>query len=76
MNFEYKAITFKDRPEYFEENLNCYLIPYLDDGWEILSQTPITQIEEEIRTPLRIGERKGDKITKLCVTFILRKRIL
>lgn len=76
MNFEHKAITFKDRPEYFEENLNRYLIPYLDDGWEILSQTPITQIEEEIRTPLRIGECKGDKIIKLCVTFILRKRIL
>lgn len=76
MNFEHKAITFEDRPEYFEEMLNCRLIPYLNNGWEIVLQTPVTPIEEEIRTPLRIGERKGDKNTKLCVTFILRKKIL
>ena len=75
-NYKYKAITFTDQPKYFEENLNRYLIPYLDDGWGILSQTPITQIEEEIRTPIIAGTHKGDKITKLCVTFILRKKIL
>lgn len=76
MNFEHKAITFEDRPEYFEEMLNHRLIPYLNDGWEVLLQTPVTPIETEVRTPIRARERKGDKITKLCVTFILRKRIL
>ena len=40
MNFEHKAITFEDRPEYFEEMLNHRLIPYLNDGWEVLLQTP------------------------------------
>lgn len=76
MNFEHKAITFTDRPQYFETMLNHSLIPDLNDGWEIILQTPVTPIEEEIRTPLRVGEHRGDKITKLCVTFILRKRIL
>ena len=75
-NYKHKAITFKDRPEYFEDALNHSLIPDLNDGWEIILQTPVTPIEEEIRTPLRIGERRGDKITKLCVTFVLRKKIL
>lgn len=76
MNFEHKAITFEDRPEYFEEMLNHSLIPYLNDGWEIVLQTPVTPIEEEVLTPIRAREHKGDKITKLCVIFILRRKIL
>ena len=76
MNFEHKAITFENRPQDFEEMLNHSLIPYLNDGWEIILQTPVTPIEEEVHTPLRIGERRGDKITKLCVTFVLRKKII
>ena len=76
MNFEHKAITFENRPQDFEEMLNHSLIPYLNDGWEILLQTPVTPFEEEIRTPIRARERKGDKITKLCVIFILRRKIL
>ena len=76
MNFEHKAITFENRPQDFEEMLNHSLIPYLNDGWEIILQTPVTPFKEEIRVPIRTGERKCDKITKLCVTFILRKRIL
>ena len=74
-NYKHKAIAFEDRPQYFEAALNHSLIPYLNDGWEIILQTPVTPIEEEIRTPLKIGERRGDKITKLCVTFVLRKII-
>ena len=76
MNYEHKAIAFADRPQYFEEMLNHSLIPDLNDGWEIILQTPVTPIEEEIRTPLRVGEHRGDKITKLCVTFVLRKKII
>ena len=67
MNYEHKAITIEHQPKYFEEMLNHYLIPYLNDGWEIILQTPVTSIEEEIR---------GDKKTELCVIFILRKKII
>ena len=76
MNFEHKAITFENRPQDFEEMLNHSLIPYLNDGWEIILQTPVTSIEKEVLTPIRARERKGDKITKLCVIFILRRKIL
>jgi len=76
MNYEYKAITIDNQPRYFDTTLNYQLIPYLNDGWEILLQTPVTQIEEEIYFPIEAGIRKGDKITKLCVTFILRKKII
>lgn len=75
MNYEHKAITFEDQPQYFETMLNYSLIPYLNDGWEVLLQTPVTPIETEIRTPIG-GTCKGDKITKLCVIFILRRKIL
>lgn len=76
MNYEYKAITIDNQPRYFDATLNHQLIPYLNDGWEILLQTPVTPIEEEIHFPIEAGIRKGNKIIKFCVTFILRKKII
>lgn len=67
MNYEHKAIMIEHQPQFFEEMLNHYLIPYLNDGWEILLQTPVSSIEVE---------RRGDKKTELCVTFLIRKKII
>lgn len=54
MNYKHKAIMINHQPQFFEEMLNHYLIPYLNDGWEILLQTPVTPIEVEIR-----GDKKN-----------------
>ena len=67
LRFRHKAVTITAASEMFGLALDRELIPYLNDGWDVLIQTPVTQTEKEFR--------RGGKFTEFCVTFVLRKAV-